>query len=790
MKILFFKSLVHAHDRTLHDGRVTHVDAHYDRRTQHASGDLFGHHEPVRPPTPAPVTPPAPTTAPEPEPAPPTFMSLLPPIPDVSGVGTHAQRAQNLVRRLSQAAILHDDPLTAIQAISTSRSTTFAARVDDYRQALIRHFQTAAATPAIETITAATRVPVLPPTPPVTQATQTATPLPANLPPVPDYSRSHGVHAVRAQNQVASIQRALASDNPLNAVQAIRTTRSTAFASRVDDYRTAVLAALAQQAGQHAGGEAAPAPTPAPAPQPEPTPAPTPTPTHAETIDSIIVRYRPDGIEDINHPLARTAWNRVTRLTMAARNSDPDAAQAAVLGVPEMPETNGYNRQVNAYRAALLNHLRAVNVARLNNPTPAPTPTPAPAPAVSVLANPMNLSEADLGFACRPNVPLSAYIDGTRLNEGYYANRDRTGGIIPWPAPEYVEAARRYLAQATSLQGRAREYQAGTWQPENPALRAQRQAAELEQRRIEAENMRAAAVARAARLGNMPDFFKPRNPVGANITSKYYDDSALAQASAFFGQPPADVENALLSIVADYGNATFNVSMNQYRDGLEISFRGSNGERIDRTFTKKTNGDFSVSHSYFSAGSRQGEGNGKHLFRTSLGAYHTLGVTIINVHANIDIGSYCWAKYAYLPRTQDAWDEARTTFKKNLAKVQNGTRQVVTNDGRLNYTATPYLPEEVTKIKAILNNPDPKSLWKLVDLRFDNRRESVGKELMMKTHWYGKIEMDNQEQMHRLVQYIAGNNGLQSYRAQTAASTATPTTPRRRTRRAPTQATA
>ena len=791
MKILFFKSYVHAHTATLADGRVIQVAGYQDRRTRHApqpaSPDLFAPQESMPAPISASVSPPA-----APAPAP-TFISSLPALPGVAGNGPHALRAQNQVRRLFQAATLGDDPLAAVQAISTSRSTTFAARVDDYRQALIRHFQTAASTPAPETITVATRVPTLPPPAPVTPALPTATPLPGNLPPLPNVA-GHGVHAVRAQNQVAAIQRALASDNPLNAVQAIRTTQSTGFAARVDHYRTTVLAALVLQASQQAGGEAAPTPTP---PQPTPTPAPvvTPAPQPEPMPDPDQLPAPPNivAIPNASPAQRRRAQLRVETLTAVMNARRPLLAIAAI---DTLGASDPYAAQVNGYRSALHAYYTRQAAAATPTPTPDPTPAPAPAPtpapaADNLLANPMNMSEADLGFICRPNVPLSVIVRANGI--------DRNGVIAPWLTAEQRQAATRYLGQPTSQQSRAREYQAGTWRPETPELRAQRQAAEAEQLRIEAENLRAAAAARAARAGAIPDIFKPRNPVGANITEIRATEAVFNAAGRFFGQPPEEVKKLMQTLVADY-NSRFSMRMTADRDGVVVSFSGEHSEAITRKFTKNANGDFSVYHAYFDAGRQTGDGNGKQLFRTSLGVYEALGVSEIKVSANIDVGGYCWARFAYIPSSAAAWDNARQAFKERLNRIQQGNYQVITNaytsntapagqpsnHKGINYVAAPYPPNVLAEINAILDDPDPYALWRLADMKHNGR--SVGKELMIHQSWSGKIDLNNPRQMHRLVQYIAGDTGLQSYQRQQAATPAATPPARRRRRNVQTQA--
>ena len=52
----------------------------------------------------------------------------------------------------------------------------------------------------------------------------------------------------------------------------------------------------------------------------------------------------------------------------------------------------------------------------------------------------------------------------------------------------------------------------------------------------------------------------------------------------------------------------------------------------------------------------------------------------------------------------------------------------------------------------ILDNPDPKALWKMADARIGDR--NIGKELLMDCHWNGDIRLDDADAMARFNHYV------------------------------------
>ena len=51
----------------------------------------------------------------------------------------------------------------------------------------------------------------------------------------------------------------------------------------------------------------------------------------------------------------------------------------------------------------------------------------------------------------------------------------------------------------------------------------------------------------------------------------------------------------------------------------------------------------------------------------------------------------------------------------------------------------------------ILDNPDPRGLWKIADARIGDR--NIGKEVLMERDWSGEIRLDDAEAMARFNHY-------------------------------------
>jgi len=467
---------------------------------------------------------------------------------------------------------------------------------------------------------------------------------------------------------------------------------------------------------------------------------------------------------------------RKIHLLHAAATSAPDPVQA-LLSI-QTTRSNGYTTAADNYRAALLRHFgyniagqpipghqaegaptlpadQITDIRHLANDTglqparsasAAPPRAPrAPRAPVSRLpvnpvphsANPLNLTEAQLGFVPRPNVPL----DGTTVTREGTRSNDR---VTPWPNPEVHRLANRYLDQPTTLQTQARNYQAGTWVPNTPETQRARQNVQT----ADMVRIRREAARLMAKL-EREDTFKAKAEIGKNIRRTEVVDTLTD--TAVHSVMGVDKETALQmakTMIADFGGTTkFGIKMAASgHDSIYVSFAGDDGTSISRYFTK-TNDKLVVSHSYFSAGDT-GNGGAKGLFRASFGVYKALGVSHVDVSANCDVGGYTWARFGFLPKN---WSNIKEGIKDRLDELKRAPRDV--RAGNRTTHVNQISAQMHSHISRILASNDPKTMWDIADMK--NGGQELGKGLLLGTHWSGRLDLSDAATMRRLKKYVA-----------------------------------
>ena len=453
-----------------------------------------------------------------------------------------------------------------------------------------------------------------------------------------------------------------------------------------------------------------------------------------------------------NNTALIASQRKVQALYAAAQSADPIPA---ILAIPTS-RGNGYMNRADDYKTALLRHFgydHAGQSSREAEPAP-PSPPPAAAPqkpprepnnAVPPDRDPVvagilaDQPDAPIDFVPRPNIPIESW-RVTRTG----AQHIPSGVVIPWPDARFADLARRYISQSASLQHSARRYVRKNLDRLAPVLPVfqetlTRTVAEQERERTERQERerrdlikrsRAASRRYLDELEALPDLLKPRSRLGANISQV---TGSFASAGAFFEVSEEVVKDVVNRMVADYGqNVSFTAKVETDSYGVAVIFKGSDGTEIIRRFRRKDDGSLYVNHSYFKAG-RKGEGAGKALFRCSIGAYLALGVKRVDVHANIDVGGYAWAKYGFLMRTLD-WQRLAESFRRRMSNL------------RLSDTGNRRLTE-------ILNDPKPEAAFLLAD--FKDGERNVGKELLLNSHWLGKLDLTNKASYRRCIGYIS-----------------------------------
>jgi hypothetical protein len=122
--------------------------------------------------------------------------------------------------------------------------------------------------------------------------------------------------------------------------------------------------------------------------------------------------------------------------------------------------------------------------------------------------------------------------------------------------------------------------------------------------------------------------------------------------------------------------------------------------------------------------------------------YRKMGIEKVNMNANIDVGSYAWAKYGWLPKD---WPNTAWSLQT-----------------RLKHLARSLDPTQVQDIEALLSNPDPHSIWALSDIRdpwqhphWDPDINTVGKAMLAGGKWDGTLSLTDARQMERFNDYVS-----------------------------------
>jgi hypothetical protein len=598
-----------------------------------------------------------------------------------------ARRIRSRLNTLRVLALADD--IDTIRTLTTSRSNNYERTLDDYRVAVIAAFDARA---SAQQAAAANR--------------------PAPVAPTITGSNMSNSALVSAQRHVQRLQQ-IVQDHP-DPVERLRNyqigngSRTNGYLRQAQSYHAALVAHYSQGGEPRAAAAAAP---------PVQALDDALRATAAEGRRASLAREAQGSTQDpaLFRPDGSPRWTRSGR----SQNDFRDSNRAAVAA----------NRAALRAEAARQEGIARTRMA--NGQAPKPAMTNAQVAVSDLAANPRGLSKEQLGFIPRPNLPLG----GTVQRNGFVYN----GEVRPYVNANQERLANAYLSQSSSLQRRAREYQAGTWAPPVPLTAAQQAAqakARQAQERQAQENIRRFAADEERRRAAIPPSFRSAATSGANITSAELRASSTSLKGSAF-QSKENFTKFAKTLVSDYGGGVrFSVSGSVSGDSAVLRYSGNDGTSITRNFRKEADGSTSVYHAYFRAGG-QGNGAGKRFFRTSMGEYIAAGVKHVDVTANIDVGGYAWARFGYLPKTKGAWQGLQQTLNSRLDREKSL--------GKIS-------KEQHAQAARVINDRDPRALWKVADMVIGGRK--LGKELLLGTNWSGRIDLSNKEQMRRFTAYV------------------------------------
>jgi hypothetical protein len=131
---------------------------------------------------------------------------------------------------------------------------------------------------------------------------------------------------------------------------------------------------------------------------------------------------------------------------------------------------------------------------------------------------------------------------------------------------------------------------------------------------------------------------------------------------------------------------------------------------------------------------QQGKGVSKFVFRNLYEQYQNAGVDIINVHANIDVGGYTWAKYGFkVEQRKDIEDLLDYRINAISPSEMQEARKIVEDFYTTNSDTTPFPMNLLTGYE-----------WSV--------------DLLKGASWYGIIDLNDKNQKKVLEKYLGISN--------------------------------
>lgn len=227
--------------------------------------------------------------------------------------------------------------------------------------------------------------------------------------------------------------------------------------------------------------------------------------------------------------------------------------------------------------------------------------------------------------------------------------------------------------------------------------------------------------------------YSARDPLFKNFVAQMRTPGA-AEAGKFFGTTQEDAARIAQNLLGEAGpllkeegrqsGALLSLKMGGGAGRATFSVTGD-GFLMEREFIRR-GGELQVENKLLSLHpSMQGKGYGSKILRAQLQEYKRLGVTRMNVTANIDVGGYTWAKMGYAPKSVPEFRAA--VMEVVDAKVSSG---VLSADDR------------ALVVKALKDGAgNPKRLPAGIAKLTNAEGKQIGKEALLGSYWEGYLDL-------------------------------------------------
>ncbi|MDB0602351.1 hypothetical protein PL373_14615 [Tenacibaculum maritimum] len=183
----------------------------------------------------------------------------------------------------------------------------------------------------------------------------------------------------------------------------------------------------------------------------------------------------------------------------------------------------------------------------------------------------------------------------------------------------------------------------------------------------------------------------------------------------------SELENQLT--IAGLKKISKKVYLNKDGFQFELSSRGFNMTR-SVLYGKEFN---SVSHDYLLLPDKvQGGGLTKKMFQSLYKQYEKGNIKKIEVHANINVGGYAWARYGFSSVDKRYLDLVVKRFEGT--SIFNKVKRIVSNHYK-NGNSTPFPMYKIVEVKG-------------------------SKEILLGSDWFGEINLNNKDEKERFLNYL------------------------------------
>lgn len=204
-----------------------------------------------------------------------------------------------------------------------------------------------------------------------------------------------------------------------------------------------------------------------------------------------------------------------------------------------------------------------------------------------------------------------------------------------------------------------------------------------------------------------------------------------------------------------------------YNPILRVTMIGDDGEyppsgatipatKLTRYFFRDDDNQLCVQHSSFEVSAKAPPHLGKAVLKAHVEAYQRLKVHKVETYANIDVGSYAWAKFGFVAEDPDEINNIITSRAEDLwgTTVYNTDRQ-----GNPVGKGIGFGEREARALKSLVSSSKV-GVWNLADFEIDGVK--VGKHVLMQTDgWQAYLIIDGssplgERQMKRFWSYVGG----------------------------------